>query len=148
MGCTQTYDPIDIDGWIQHHIEHLRGRFPRIVKCLVCEEHVFNCDVHKVDPKSNFYNRMDHIADDLSFAGRLIPFGIDIFMLDHLKREGLFNPEELPYEMNSKYQNPIADGAIPHNGMSKHQMRKAERENQVIEVNMPCGSRRKGTTWL
>ncbi|KAI0474844.1 hypothetical protein F4859DRAFT_80863 [Xylaria cf. heliscus] len=90
VGCGETFDIGDLDGWIEHFISvHLKDNLPEKALCWFCDDWIF--DTKNIgDRRKNFENRMRHIYDHISHEGMTSnEIRPDHFMNTHLYNHGL-----------------------------------------------------------
>ena len=70
LDCTATFPGDNEADWIQHHVDHFRGKYPSRLVCWFCDDHPpfkvsAGAKVSRDDREANFYLRMGHIKEHI-----------------------------------------------------------------------------------
>ncbi|KAL2131254.1 hypothetical protein VTI74DRAFT_2381 [Chaetomium olivicolor] len=101
LHCPATFRLDDIAGWIQHHIDHLGGRFPREFMCWFCDYYPFVATQPGERPM-NFERRMQHVRNHIFDDYRLTYEDTrpDFFLIAHLHANGLLDDDTYSHAMS------------------------------------------------
>lgn len=131
--CTINFDPSETDQWIEHIISvHLHDKLPQKCICWFCDEMKFSAKDWKVDPRTNFENRMAHIREHIFFDRKNVhDIRPDFHFLEHLRKHHLIT-EEMYGQARSWDERPQVPSYVHASTFeSPARVREAERRNQV-----------------
>ncbi|KAB5582724.1 hypothetical protein GE09DRAFT_1211360 [Coniochaeta sp. 2T2.1] len=91
--CSATFRIDQTREWIEHHIRHLRGRFPARLVCWFCDDVSFGNAGHSSEDRyADFVDRMEHIRGHISSEYRTRDdMRPDFAMINHLADRGLID---------------------------------------------------------
>ncbi|KAK4181118.1 hypothetical protein QBC36DRAFT_129141 [Triangularia setosa] len=122
--CPATFRLDDEAGWIDHHVGHLREKFPFQSNCWFCDDFRFVAESPD-ELYAKFYERMQHISSHISF-NRMTSYDVrpDFHLVEHMHQHRLI-PEQTYRiamqfdELPPKYQIPGMPGAAPPSSSSR-----------------------------
>ncbi|KAH8888251.1 hypothetical protein GQ53DRAFT_260789 [Thozetella sp. PMI_491] len=95
QNCPATFALDDVEGWIEHHMDHMHDQFPAACICWFCDHVVFPSQAYPLEPVSNFRLRMEHIHSHIWDEDRtLTDMRPDFHMLDHLLSIGVLTRQQ------------------------------------------------------
>jgi hypothetical protein len=94
-GCSETFEPMYYEDWINHMAEHLGHKYPVYCICWYCDDDEFDAKVQGYDLPHNFRLRMLHIYNHI-FFNRVTEADRrpDFYLIEHLKNSGLISNAE------------------------------------------------------
>ncbi|KAM7208467.1 hypothetical protein V8F20_001148 [Naviculisporaceae sp. PSN 640] len=97
--CDAMFRGDDEEGWIHHHINHLRDHYPRQLVCWFCDDVPFVAE-RTEDRYANFILRMQHIRghifDEHQTRNHMRP---DFHVIEHLRRHNLIDNDTFNHAM-------------------------------------------------
>ncbi|KAL2021557.1 hypothetical protein VTK56DRAFT_7056 [Thermocarpiscus australiensis] len=99
--CPARFRLDDEAGWIQHHIRHLRDRFPQQLMCWFCD-HVRFIAEHPAEGFATFELRMQHIRGHILDDHRLSSEVMrpDFYVVEHLYQRGMLSESMYRHAMS------------------------------------------------
>jgi len=85
-GCNAWFRGNDETAWIQHHINHLKGQFPKELVCWFCDEVPRFVATRDAERETNFWYRMQHIRQHIYDHAPLDGMRPDFYMVEHMHK--------------------------------------------------------------
>ncbi|AEO61927.1 hypothetical protein MYCTH_96554 [Thermothelomyces thermophilus ATCC 42464] len=106
LGCAATFRLDDEAGWIEHHVDHLKNKFPKQLVCWFCD-HVPFVAGRPNEAFANFVERMQHIREHILGDHRLTSESMrpDFHLVRHLYQNGLLG--------ESRYRQAMSYSELP-----------------------------------